>query len=348
MNTRDSVAEQLSNDVSVSFDSGIAVVSPKARKDFPFLADFAAKEKERIESLVHWSGAAVFRGFDIATADQYTNLTGSRLGYEAVTNKVLATLFSWAKRKARGFGTYDLPPANVQMQGPHTEAGWRARRPRFITMWCEEPPVEAGETALFDLGAAYDSLDGDLKAYFDNFGSEYPAFGEKFVVDSVLIHPETKRRCILLWYYEVPLAHYAVAAYRETEHYRKNSLKQAIPYEGGNPSLSHAFRDGKNRIVLSDEQATRLMRHVYGAAYYHKWEKNDVLVIDNIAMGHGRMPCVPPRKIVVGYWNEIDTRPFGANPRVRTDDCPPLAKTGASPKYVVQVLANGLRGRFQF
>jgi len=351
MDTRDTLAEQLSlaNDVTVSFESGIAVVTPKTKNDFRSLASFAMKERERLGSLIRWSGAAVLRGFDVATADEYTELTGACLGYKAVTNRVLSALFSRAKRKTRGLGTYDLPPAKIQMQGPHTEAGWRSRRPRLITMWCEEAPLEAGETALFDMAAAYDSLDDDLKAYFDNFGSEYPVFGEKFVVDSVLIHPETKRRCLLLWYYESPLAQYAVAAYRETEHYRQNSIKETIPYTAINDAtLAHTFCDGKKRVTLSEEQSIRLMRHVYKAATYFKWQKNDVLIVDNIATGHGRMPCVPPRKIVVGYWNEVDTRPYGANPRVRTDDSPPLARTGASPSYVVRVLANGLRGRLQF
>lgn len=168
-------------------------------------------------------------------------------------------------------------------------------------MWCEEPPRKAGETALFDMAAAYDNLDDELRGYFDRFASEYPAFGEKFVEDSVLIHPETGRRCHVLWYYQSPLADHAVAAYRDTDHHRHNPIKEAIPFMAINASLRHTFCNGAKRIALSDELSVRLMRHVYKAAYYITWEKSNVVLVDNITMAHGRMPCVPPRKIVVGY-----------------------------------------------
>lgn len=344
------LADELSRtgEVELSLEAGIPVLTPRARSDFRFLAGFATQQRTRLLELVRWSGAVMVRGFEVATGDQYTQLMSGCLGTTPVTNKVLTTLFAWAKRKRRGEGVYDLPPADLQMQGPHIEVGWRSRRPRYISLWCEVPPIKAGETALFDMAAAYDHLDDELRAYFDRYASEYPAFGEKFVEDSVLVHPETGRRCLVLWYYQSPLADHAVAAYRETEHYRRNPIQDAVPFMAINSQLSHAFCDGRKRIKLSRELSVRLMRQVYRATHYVTWQAGDIVIVDNIAMGHGRMPCVPPRKIVVGYWNEVDMRAYTANRNVATDDCPPLSRAGASPGYVARLLVSAVTGRLRF
>jgi alpha-ketoglutarate-dependent taurine dioxygenase len=179
MNMNQALADEISrtNEVELSLEAGIPVLTPRARSDFGCLAEFATQHRTRILGLVRWSGAVMLRGFEVATGDQYTRLMSGCLGTEAVTNKVLTTVFAWAKRKRRGEGVYDLPPADLQMQGPHIEVGWRSRRPRYISLWCEVPPVKAGETALFDMAAAYDHLDDELRGYFDRYASEYRRSG---------------------------------------------------------------------------------------------------------------------------------------------------------------------------
>jgi alpha-ketoglutarate-dependent taurine dioxygenase len=357
MEMLEALADQISlvNDVIVSFDSGIAVVTPKTRKDFDFLAEFATSEKERLIALVQRSGAVILRGFEVFTGEQYSKLTGGCLGLTStlsgkngtVKASLMNAIYAWSKRPSRGAGVFDLPPADLQMQGPHNEVGWRSRRPRFISLWCEEPPFKAGETALFDMAAAYDNLDDELRGYFDNFASEYPAFGEKFAEDSVLIHPTTQRRCLVLWYYQSPLADHAVIAYRDTDHYQHSTIKDTVPFVAIHSSLCHIFCNGAKRIKLSNELSVRLMRHVYRAAYYIEWEKGDVVLVDNITTAHARMPCVPPRKIVVGYWNEVDVRQYTANRDVPTDDCPTMAQATPSFGHAMDILVDAMRGRLR-
>ncbi len=101
-----------------------------------------------------------------------------------------------ADRAPRGSGTVLDLPVDPSMQGPHIENGWRSRRPRYVSFWCEQEPLHAGETALFDMSKSYEMLGDDLRSYFESYASIYPAYGERLAIDSVLIHPQTRRALV--------------------------------------------------------------------------------------------------------------------------------------------------------
>jgi hypothetical protein len=196
---------------------------------------------------------------------------------------------------------------------------------------------------------SFERLHNDLRTHFERYASIYPAYGERFAIHSVLIHPQTRRKCLVLWYIESPLAEYAVAAYVKTEHFK--SRKAPLPVEPNravNYPLQHLFRRDEGEVSLSEAQTQDLMDVAYAGARYLTWKKGDVLIVDNIAAAHGRMPCQSARRLVAGYWNEEDVRQYSTYPEL-ADDCPSTmaANASRSPEYVKRVMSDLKAGKFK-
>ena len=336
--------------VEVSRDGCVAIVSPRKDGGLAFVRDVCLHERESLLKLVEVCGAVVLRGFEVVDTKSYERLMTECCGlapvFEADSLKKSQLILKAADRAPRGSGTLLNLPVDPTLQGPHIEYGWRSRRPRYISFWCEVEPRDMGETALFDMGGSYTALDERLRPCFDDCASIYPAYGERLAVDSVLIHPQTHRRCLVLWYFESPLADHAVAAYRKTAHGRKNYFQEMRPNRAVNDPLLHLLvRDG-GEFALSDAQKSELMDCVYRNAQYVRWRRSDVLVIDNISVAHGRMPTHSPRRLVAGYWNEEDVRQYSPRPGL-ADDCPVAAGASRSPEYVTRVISEIRSGRFK-
>jgi alpha-ketoglutarate-dependent taurine dioxygenase len=342
----------------------VAVVSPATGREQIEPADLCRRERAALLDIAYAAGALALRGFNIETPGHYENLMVRGLGLtptlrpqapptesDQVWLQTLATYYEKAGRKPMAGGTVvTLPAADGQMQGPHIEMGWRSRRPRLISFWCEEAPTAAGETALFDMARAYREVDATLRAQLAAHCSMFPAFGECFAVDSVLLHPSSAEPCLNLWYYERPLADFAAVVYRRTAHHRASAIPDTVPYAGLNEhSLQHYLLVGGERVPLSEDAALALMSCVYDCATYFSWQRGDLLLIDNIRLAHARMPCRPPRRILSGFWDEIDVRRHSADPSLRADDCPPHmhALLTDAPDYRRRVLSMFAEGRFK-
>jgi alpha-ketoglutarate-dependent taurine dioxygenase len=309
--------------LAISTEGCITTLSPLPGADMSSFRELARGARHQLLELLDTTGALRLRGFDIDSADAFEAVLFQGLGLQPLFDSIGSSEAPEPSmqrraslgRAARGNGqVYDLPTER-ELQGPHIEHGWRSRRGRYIAFWCEHPPSAAGETALFDMSLVYDRLDDTLKSLFDNFASVYPTYGEEFPVDSVLLHPRTGRKCLVLWYYGEPLAGHAVRAYLRTAHGAKNPVASIGPQVRASiTELRHDLVRGSERIRLSDEQTARLMDICYDVAQYAVWQRSDLLIIDNIRLAHGRMPSEGPRALVAGYANEEDMRRYAANP----------------------------------
>ncbi|WP_437518331.1 TauD/TfdA family dioxygenase [Sorangium sp. So ce1099] len=67
------------------------------------------------------------------------------------------------------------------------------------------------------------------------------------------------------------------------------------------------FKEGK-RLDFSLEMHTELNAVIWKNTTVFEWQPGDILMIDNIKVGHSRMPFVPPRHVVASVCNYYDAR----------------------------------------
>ncbi|MEN9577989.1 MAG: hypothetical protein RJA70_998 [Pseudomonadota bacterium] len=335
--------------ITITNDGFLMVIVPKDENGSAVDSTLFQRSAHLLVELTELAGGIALRGFRVDAVEDYEKLMVGAFGLKSVyaedTSK--SRVLAQADREYRANGSVlNLPSAQPELQGPHIELGWRTRRARYLSIWAETPPQVAGETALFDMNAVYLSLDEDIRRMFDRYPSMYPAYGERIWLDSVLVHPRTQKRCLHLWYYESPLADLAVESYKKTEHYKQSTVQDVKPMVALNSPLKHQFLVDDKLVSLTDEQKRRMLDCAYSHAQYWSWKKGDVLLIDNISLAHGRMPSVPPRRLVGGYWNETDTRAYGLEPGA-SDDCVSVRELKPSVGMATKILGKFVTGRLR-
>jgi len=323
--------------VSVAIDRLIATISADRDRSFAFVQRLCRDHAPSILDLLVHHGAVLFRGFEIESREQYLSLLRD-MGHEEARGPQMENKVPSPQKPVtppRRDMAKLVPHDDVSMQGPHTELGWRSFRPRFVSFWCELPAAVGSETAVFDMARVYRELRTDLRDAFDSHLSNYYSqgkvtfFSEDFRVDSVLVHPETGRRCLVIWYFRQPLSPFAVEAYLATGRGSRAPLPP-IAYEGRpkfmrvDPErLEHRLIDSTgSTMIFNDDQKRSLMATLYECAMYVKWQSSDLMIIDNILTAHARMQSVLPRKLWAAVWDEVDVRAFSANTQLAADECP--------------------------
>lgn len=144
---------------------------------------------------------------------------------------------------------------------------------------------EAIESILARMGASWHwDAQGDL--YFD------------LNVPATVVHPETRKECLNLILFNRH-SHPADTSYFPG---RWNRLKLALIHR----LIKYKYRNKKFfcRTLHADgaEVSRSEVQEIIGAAWKHaivfKWQKGDVLLLDNILWGHGRLNTKPPRRIL--------------------------------------------------
>src|SRR5262245_37273280 len=117
----------------VTRDRLIQRIEPTAGRSFEDLEALCSDHAAQIRELLTSTGAVMFRGYDIQSAEQYEAVI-ARLGLDRARGPQMLNKLPDPQR------TQNLPPpqpnAEVAMQGPHTELGWRSWRVRFVSLWC--------------------------------------------------------------------------------------------------------------------------------------------------------------------------------------------------------------------
>jgi alpha-ketoglutarate-dependent taurine dioxygenase len=141
------------------------------------------------------------------------------------------------------------------------------------------------EEVLARIGATWQwDAKGDL--YFD------------LNVPATVVHPHTQKECLNLILFN---RHSHPA---DTKHFpgRWNRLKLALIHRA--IKFKYANKKFFCRTLHADgaEITANEVREIIGAAWKHsivfKWQKGDVLLLDNILWGHGRLNTRPPRRIL--------------------------------------------------
>jgi alpha-ketoglutarate-dependent taurine dioxygenase len=274
-----------------------------------------------LEELRIQNKAVVFRGFGVSSAE----LDGV---LDLLLPKRLAYVHGNSPRTKVGDNLYtstEYPPEfSISM---HNEMSYAHKWPSRLAFFCDRAPLTGGATPVVDgvrwlavldeevreafrPGVRYtQNLHGGLglgKSWQDTFETKDPDEVEAFLADSqcrfewrrdgglritqvrpaMVRHPVTGTE---VWFNQADQWHPAALGDDTAA-----ALAQVMPAEDLPQSVS--FADGS---PIPAEYVVQIRDRGLDAAVDVDWNAGDVLLIDNVLVGHGRRPFTGPRRVLV-------------------------------------------------
>lgn len=265
-------------------------------------------------------GSLLFRGFDVGSASDFA----------AVVRAVAGTPLAYLERSSPrdevvpGIYTSTRHPADQPIH-LHCENAYQLEHPSRLLFWCERPAVTGGETWVADCERVLAAIPEPLRRRFEALGVRYlrnfgdgvglgwvEAFGTSDrdrveamcrdrsidvqwtcrglrtsqVRPAIVEHPTRGRP---VWFNHAAFFH---AASLDPE------LRTMLVEQFGEDGLpTHtSFGDG-TPIADEDVDAINAAYELERAAI--TWEARDLLVVDNLAVAHGRAPFSGARRVLV-------------------------------------------------
>lgn len=263
--------------------------------------------------------ALVFRGFHIGSETLEPVM-------ELLLPNRLAYVHGNSPRSKVGDNIYtstEYPPhLAISM---HNELSYAARWPSRLLFYCEQAPETGGATPLVDGARWLESLDPEIRAAFadgvqyrqnlhDGFGlgkswQETFETDKRAVVDEYLAtadatwqwHDEGLRISQLRPATTLHPVSGAEVWFSQFDQWHPGTLGAAaaafaLVMEEDELPQSVAFADGS---PIPADYAIHVRDQGFAAAVDVDWRAGDLLLIDNVLVGHGRRPFSGPRRILV-------------------------------------------------
>jgi alpha-ketoglutarate-dependent taurine dioxygenase len=292
------------------------------------LAQWAGENREWIEASLLRHGGLLFRGFPVSAAADLQRFIA------AVSGDLLEYRYRSTPRTEIAGRIYSSTEYPADQEIPlHNENSYSQGWPLKIFFFCEQPATTGGMTPIADSARVYERISPAVRdrfrekrvMYVRNYGGgadlpwqEVFQTRESAAVDAfcrdhgisvewlpggrlrtrqvcqvVVRHPKSGR---MLWFNQAHLFH--VSSFepevREAmlEVFGPDELPRNAFYGDGSPLEEAALAE--IRQIYREEQVTFV------------WEQADVLLLDNMAVAHGRTPYTGPRKIRVGMTEPVD------------------------------------------
>ncbi|MFL5542843.1 MAG: TauD/TfdA family dioxygenase [Longimicrobiaceae bacterium] len=293
------------------------------------LIDWAAENRETVDRALAEYGAVLFRGFEVGGLEPFSRLI------HVVGGTPEEYTYRSTPRTGLGGGVYTSTEYPADKSIPfHNENSYTGAWPLKLFFYCEVPSAEGGATPICDSARVYGRIPAELRErfaakkvmYVRNYGegvdlpwqevfqtddrAKVEAFctshgielewkGEdrlrtRQVCQAVARHPKNGK---MLWFNQAHLFHVTALDPEVGE-----ALLEALGEE--NLPRNTFYGDG-TRIDPADLEVIRRAYDQEEVAF--PWQKEDVLLLDNMAVAHARHPYKGERKIRVGM-----TEPFDA------------------------------------
>jgi len=284
--------------------------------------DWAEDYQREIRSLIEINGAVLVRGLNVFGSAQFGTVLSTLFG----ANLLEYVYRSTPRTELRGniFTATEYPANQVIPQ--HNENSYSRHWPNRIGFMCILPAQAGGETPIADCRVVYHMLSQSLRDKFEEKGVLYVRNYSSLDLPWSVVFQTTDRS-------EVEA--YCRANDLDYEWFEKdglrtrqiNSATAVHPLTGeklwfNQAHLFHASNLGKEiaETLLSSIGEENLPRNSYygdgspiepealeqiRAAYEQNkisfcWQKNDLLLLDNMLFAHGRESYKGPRKVLVG------------------------------------------------
>jgi len=286
-------------------------------------AAWATTNRSWIEEKLSLHGGVLFRGFNITSVELFRGFIGAIAGTEP-----LAYSERSSPRMAVGENIYtstDYPA--TQSIFLHNENSYQQSWPMNIFFYCATPASEGGETPIADCRRVYEQLSPNVRQrfiernwmYVRNFGEGFglpwqtvfqtndPSVVEEHcrqhdihaewrsdnrlrisaIRNAVAMHPRTGEP---VWFNHATFFHVTTL---------EPSVRDALlaDYDGGDLPTNTFYGDGS---PIEPEVLEQLREAYRSETIMFSWQANDVLLLDNMLVAHGRAPYTGERKVLVG------------------------------------------------
>lgn len=288
--------------------------------------DWAEQNADAIERLVLENGALVIRGMKILSSKQFGQVLTKLFGAELINYSYRST----PRTELRGnvYTATEYHPAQTIPQ--HNENAYSNKWAMRLGLCCLLPSPQGGETPLADSREVYNRIPAEIREkfaekkvmYVRNYGdidlpwsevfqTEDKAEVEKYCRDNQMAfewvdehtlrtrqvnpgiaeHPQSKEK---VWFNQAHLFHVS-----NLDQDTRQGLLSALGEE--NLPRNAYYGDGS---PLEDE-VLQIIRDVYAqVTFSFPWQKNDLILLDNMLYTHGRKPFAGERKVLVGMSRE--------------------------------------------
>ncbi|RLK53925.1 TauD/TfdA family dioxygenase [Actinokineospora cianjurensis] len=285
------------------------------------VVDRITGDRDALRAKLVEHGALLLRGFEIGGADGLTDAV------RALSGEPLTYTEQSSPRSVIKGNVYTSTSYPAQAEIPlHTEMSYQAVWPLTLFFHCVEPPLTEGATPLASIREVYERIDPDVRAEFEqrrwmvvrNYGEDvglrwWTAFGTedraqvekqcaaggltaewvgsdglrtRAVRDAVHHHPVTG---LPVWFNHIVIFHESSLPAEVREGIAE------IYGPDGFPNNSY-YGDGS---VIPDDVVAHLRQCYRAASTRFDYQRDDLLVVDNMSAAHGREPFTGPRKIAV-------------------------------------------------
>jgi alpha-ketoglutarate-dependent taurine dioxygenase len=271
------------------------------------------------------SGAILFRGFEVQSRDEFLQVKKELVG-DSNFNYVDGNS-PRIKVSSYVYTSTEFPPDKIITL--HNELSYTSRWPSKIFFYCEIPAVEGGETPIIDCRYVLDKLDQKLIDAFKQHGVKYTrylnggqGFGknwmdtfetddkktvEKYCDDNEIEYSWNDNSIFIsqqgLGIATHPVTHEKVW-FNQADQFHPSSLPADV-YE----TFNMLFKDEKHKYPqyayygngeeIPENYLKEITHVLLNNSIKFKWEKGDILMLDNMLMAHGRMPFKGERKVYV-------------------------------------------------
>jgi len=285
------------------------------------LAQWAAGHRDHVEGLLLRHGALLFRGFRVGGVERF----------EQFARAVSPDLLDYRERSSprtelsRGVYTSTDHPADQSIHF-HNEQSYTHSWPMKLWFYCAQPAEEGGATPIADGRKVLSLIDPEARRrliekrvmYVRNYGDglglswqttfqtnsraeveEYcrrasiefewksgDRLRTRQVFDTIVTHPKTGEST---WFEHAMFFHISSLAPEIREAITSEFDEEDLPF-------NTYYGDG---TPLEDSLLTAIREAYEQCAVRFRWQKDDVLLIDNMLTSHARDPYSGPRKIVV-------------------------------------------------
>ena len=308
-------------------DQTINIVRPAGgvKLSLQDLLNYLDKEKDNLYQLLMKSGAVLFRGFDINEKEEFLQVKEVCAG---VSNFKYVDGNSPRTKLTDNVYTSTEYPSEYRIS-LHSEMSYSNKWPALIFFFCKTPAQEGGETPVVDCRSILKKLNTDLVSEFEKYGVTYTRYlnGAKGAGKSWMDTFETSDKTVVEdycrdnditfnWdgdYLSLSQTGAGIAIHPVTN--EKIWFNQANQFHPSNlpediyRALKMMYGKSKykfpqyaylgNGSEIPEEYLSEITEKHFEHAFMFKWEKGDVLMLDNMLMAHGRMPFRGDRKIYV-------------------------------------------------
>lgn len=286
------------------------------------LFGWAALARDQVSALLARHGGILFRGFDLGSGSEFQRFI------QSVSESPLPYVERSSPRthvKDNIYTSTEYPPEHSIFM--HCENSYQKTWPLKIFFYCDVQPEQGGETPIADTRRILARIRPEVREAFERHGVLYVRnFGTGLGLSWQTVFQSDDRAQVEHYCHEAGIECIWHDSGRLTTRYVRKAIRNH-PLTGEDVWFSHAVffhistLDPETRKVICKDLADdelpnntfygdgtpiepEVLEHLRGAyaaeTVSFPWQKDDVLMLDNMLACHGRSPYSGARKILVG------------------------------------------------